>query len=70
MKKFRGLTSYDLLLIYVESILYIYRYIYIYIYIYIEVSHGIYVYRDTYIAHIAYATLRDIQVLTNMFVEI
>ena len=66
MKKFRGLTSYDLLLIYVESILYIYRYIYIYI----EVSHGIYVYRDTYIAHIAYATLRDIQVLTNMFVEI
>ena len=64
MKKFRGLTSYDLLLIYVESILYIYRYIYI------EVSHGIYVYRDTYFAHIAYATLRDIQVLTNMFVEI
>ena len=66
MRKFRGLTSYGLLLIYAESIC-----TYIDIYIYIEVSHGIiYVYRDTYIAHIAYATLRDIQVLTNMFGEI
>ena len=64
MRKFRGLTSYGLLLIYIESILYIYHCICI------EVSHGIYVYRDTYIAHIAYATLRDIQVLTNMFGEI
>ena len=64
MRKFRGLTSYYLILIHIEGIAYIYRRICI------EVSHGIYVYRGIYIAHIAYTTLREIQVLTNMFGDI
>ena len=34
------------------------------------IARYLYVYRGIYIAHIAYATLRDIQALTNMFGDI